>query len=79
MPSGDAFQSAVYVVFLSTFNFPFMALAGFHLAVCIGRVYYMCHWLADTMVSTVIGILVAKLLLQSQLNEFLATLPETVL
>ena len=65
MPSGDAFQSAVYVVFLSTFNINPLALIAFHVAVCIGRVYYMCHWVADTMVSSLIGVLIARMLLQS--------------
>ena len=65
MPSGDAFQSAVYVVFLSTFNINPLTLIAFHVAVCIGRVYYMCHWVADTMVSSIIGVLIARMLLRS--------------
>jgi membrane-associated phospholipid phosphatase len=63
MPSGDAFQSAVYVTFLSTFGFNPLALLAFHSAVCIGRVYYLCHWIGDTLVSTCLGFLVAKILL----------------
>ena len=65
MPSGDAFQSAVYVVFLSTFHINPFALIAFHVGVCIGRVYYMCHWVADTIVSSLIGVLIARMLLQS--------------
>ena len=65
MPSGDAFQSAVFVTFLLFLNLNPLALLGFHAAVCIGRVYYMCHWLADTLVSSLIGVLIAQMLLQS--------------
>lgn len=63
MPSGDAFQSAVFIVFLSTLEINPLTLMIFHLGVCLGRVYYMCHWIADTVVATVIGVVVAKLVL----------------
>lgn len=75
MPSGDAFQSAVYITFLSIFNINPVALIMFHLAVCIGRVYYMCHWVADTVVSTIIGVLVARLLLESELRGIVESIP----
>ena len=71
MPSGDAFQSAVYVTFLYSLNINLPFLIGFHLLVCIGRVYYMCHWVADTMVSTLIGTLIGRLLLYSELPSLL--------
>lgn len=75
MPSGDAFQSAVFVVFLTTFNLPQLPLALFHLGVCLGRVYYMCHWLGDTIISTIIGSLLAKILLETSINGVLTSIP----
>lgn len=66
MPSGDAFQSAAFITFLSTFSFNPFVLMLFHLGVCVGRVYYMCHWVADTVVATIIGTLIAKLMLSFQ-------------
>ena len=65
MPSGDAFQSAVFVVFMYYLKINPFGLFLFHLAVCIGRVYYMCHWIADTFVASLIGMLVGKMLLES--------------
>jgi len=63
MPSGDAFQSAVFITFLCYLGINPLLLAFIHIGVCAGRVYYMCHWVSDTMVSTVFGILVGKVLL----------------
>lgn len=63
MPSGDAFQSAAFVTFLATFGLHPVSLILFHVGVCVGRVYYMCHWVADTLVASIIGTLVAKLIL----------------
>ncbi len=71
MPSGDAFQSAVFVVFLHSLNINPFILVLFHLGVCLGRVYYMCHWIADTVVSTIIGVMVARLLLLIDLEPIL--------
>lgn len=59
MPSGDAIQSALFVVFLHYLNVPFVYLAIFHVAVCLGRVYYMCHWIADTVVASFLGVGIA--------------------
>lgn len=56
MPSGDAIQSALFVCFLYHLGVPGLWLALFHVGVCLGRVYYMCHWVLDTVVSTVLGI-----------------------
>lgn len=78
MPSGDAFQSAVFTVFLSTLNLnPFMLLA-FHLGVCIGRVYYMCHWVADTLVASIIGVVVARLVLSFENEEWFHLITDVV-
>ncbi len=63
MPSGDAFQSAVFVIFLFELGLNPILLAIFHIGVCVGRVYYMCHWVADTLVASLIGTFVAKMLL----------------
>ena len=34
---------------------PAPIMIAFHLGVCLGRVYYMCHWVLDTVVSTILG------------------------
>jgi len=75
MPSGDAFQSAAFITFLSTLGLNTFGLIIFHVGVCIARVYYMCHWVGDTFVATIIGILVAQLLLTLQNSELLQLLP----
>jgi putative flippase GtrA len=62
MPSGDAIQSALFVTFLYYLGLPVEYLFLFHLAVCLGRVYYMCHWVADTMVASVLGYFLGKVL-----------------
>jgi hypothetical protein len=59
MPSGDAIQSALFVVFLHYLNVPFVYLIIFHVGVCLGRVYYMCHWIADTVVASFLGVAIA--------------------
>lgn len=55
MPSGDSIQSALFSCFLYYLGVPAPILLAFHFGVCLGRVYYMCHWVLDTMVSTVLG------------------------
>jgi hypothetical protein len=59
MPSGDAIQSALFIVFLSHWNVPIACLIIFHIGVCLGRVYYMCHWIADTVVASILGMGIA--------------------
>ena len=59
MPSGDAIQSAFFVTYLYLLGIQLPYLLVFHLGVCLGRVYYMCHWIGDTLVSTVLGTLLA--------------------
>ena len=41
MPSGDAFQSAAFITFLSIFGLNPLYLILFHIGVCVGRVYYL--------------------------------------
>jgi membrane-associated phospholipid phosphatase len=55
MPSGDAIQSALFIIYLYYLGVPGVILVIFHIGVCLGRVYYMCHWLMDTIVSTILG------------------------
>lgn len=55
MPSGDAIQSALFVNYLYFLGVPIHYLVLFHIGVCLGRVYYMCHWVLDTVVSTILG------------------------
>ena len=54
-PSGDAIQSALFVFYLHHLGLPLPFLAVFHVGVCFGRVYYMCHWFMDTIASTFLG------------------------
>jgi hypothetical protein len=63
MPSGDAIQSALFAVFLLELGLDPIWVALFHLGVCLGRVYYMCHWVADTFVASILGGLIANLFL----------------
>ena len=58
MPSGDAIQSALFVTYLFYMGVPTSYLCLFHIGVCLGRVYYMCHWLMDTAVASVLGYLI---------------------
>ena len=59
MPSGDAIQSAFFVGYLYSLGVPIPYLVVFHIGVCLGRVYYMCHWICDTLISTILGLLYA--------------------
>lgn len=79
MPSGDSFQSAVFVVFLSTLGVSTWLLVLFHVGVCIGRVYYMCHWIADTLVATMIGVAMANLVLTFEQAEWFSMITDVVL
>jgi len=55
MPSGDAIQSALFAVFLNYLGVPAHYALIFHVSVCLGRVYYMCHWITDTVIATFLG------------------------
>ena len=59
MPSGDAIQSALLACYTFYLGLPPLYAILFHLGVCLGRVYYMCHWLLDTFVASVLGIILA--------------------
>ncbi len=62
MPSGDCIQSALFTGYLYSLGVPALPLAIFHIGVCLGRVYYMCHWVLDTAVATVLGFAIAYVL-----------------
>ena len=69
MPSGDAIQSALFVTylyFLNDQNVHYLIL--FHIGVCLGRVYFMCHWIMDTVVSTFLGGLIGMYLTEVRNN-----------
>lgn len=55
MPSGDAIQSALFICFLYYIKINIIYLIIFHIGVCLGRVYYMCHWIADTFIASILG------------------------
>ena len=55
MPSGDSIQSALFVTYLYFLGLPIEYLCIFHVSVCLGRVYYMCHWILDTIVASLLG------------------------
>ena len=54
MPSGDSAAAAC-------FCFTYAAVMQLHAVyiclpfVCLGRVYYQCHWLGDTIMGSLIG------------------------
>lgn len=75
MPSGDAIQSALFVVFLYFLELNLGWLILFHLGVCLGRVYYMCHWVADTFIASILGTIIGKLLLYYYESSAFAFLP----
>lgn len=62
MPSGDSIQSALFACYLYYLGVPAYFLIAFHIGVCLGRVYYMCHWVMDTVVSTILGVSIAYVL-----------------
>ena len=74
MPSGDAIQSALFVVFLAHLGIPPLYLYFFHTGVCLGRVYYMCHWVMDTVVASLLGSLIGQMLLTVKIEEILGDL-----
>jgi hypothetical protein len=59
MPSGDSIQSALFTCFLYHLGIPAPYLIIFHVGVCLGRVYYMCHWVLDTVVASILGSAIA--------------------
>lgn len=61
MPSGDAFQSGVLTYFLYDLGVPAEIACCFLILVCVSRVYYMCHWLLDTVVGAALGLLIGWL------------------
>ena len=71
MPSGDAIQSALFVTFLYHLGLPIPYLCIFHVGVCLGRVYFMCHWILDTVVASILGNLIGKWLLLAELDQVL--------
>jgi membrane-associated phospholipid phosphatase len=75
MPSGDAFQSAAFVTFLYYLGLNPFWLLLFHIGVCVGRVYYMCHWVADTVVASIIGSLVGQLMVSVEEGWVMQLIP----
>jgi membrane-associated phospholipid phosphatase len=56
MPSGDTAQSALWAGFIWIhFNYPPIFLFIIPL-VAFARVYYMCHWIGDTMIGALFGL-----------------------
>jgi hypothetical protein len=76
MPSGDAIQSALFAVFLFELGLDPLWICLFHICVCLGRVYYMCHWVADTFVASILGSIVAKLFLLYYHEGLFSFLPQ---
>lgn len=54
MPSGDACAATVFCVCIA-YEFELFWIYAILPLVCIGRVYYHCHWLGDTLVGLFIG------------------------
>ena len=54
MPSGDSGAAAVFCLQYAVL----MQLPGVYVIlplVCLGRVYYQCHWIGDTVIGVIIG------------------------
>jgi membrane-associated phospholipid phosphatase len=49
---------------------PWQYLVIFHVLVCLGRVYFMCHWVLDTVVSTILGTGIAKIIIYLKIIGF---------
>ena len=75
MPSGDSIQAALFVIFLYHLGVHPILIIIFHVGVCLGRVYYMCHWIGDTLVATVLGSFVGHLLLYLYTNRHFHFVP----
>lgn len=71
MPSGDAIQSALFVCFLYYIQIDIKYLIIFHVGVCLGRVYYMCHWIADTFIASILGVFVGYYMLGAYEEMFM--------
>ena len=58
LPSGDSGAAAVFCYII---YFCFQAPLIFLILplVCLGRVYYHCHWIGDTLIGSTIGIFTA--------------------
>ena len=54
MPSGDASAAAVWIAIISM-EMGWPALYILMPLVMLGRVYYQCHWLGDTIVGLFVG------------------------
>lgn len=59
MPSGDTTQAANWCVLTYLFYESYTSLMIIPL-VALSRVYYRCHWIGDTIIGTIIGIMVAS-------------------
>lgn len=75
MPSGDAIQGALFSVFLLFLGLDPLWIGLFHLGVCLGRVYYMCHWVADTLVASILGYSIGSLILRLYSEGFFEFVP----
>ena len=56
MPSGDAYQGGVFTFFLFALGVDIRIAILVQILICLSRVYFMCHWLGDTLVGTVCGV-----------------------
>ena len=54
MPSGDTAQGALWATLTMVF-FGYKPIILFIPMVALGRVYFRCHWIGDTVVGSAIG------------------------
>ena len=60
MPSGDAAAAAFFCgVYMVVFNHPWLLYLCLPL-VALGRVYVHCHWIGDTVIGSILGLLVVQ-------------------
>jgi membrane-associated phospholipid phosphatase len=56
MPSGDTIQSMFFtLVMIWWYGVNPLVMIVFHILVAVSRVYFMCHWLGDTVIATVLA------------------------
>lgn len=55
MPSGDTVQSMFFsMVMVMWYGVDPGIMLVFHVLVAVSRVYFMCHWLGDTLAASII-------------------------
>ena len=80
MPSGDTVQSMFFsMVMVLWYGADPGVMLLFHVLVAVSRVYFMCHWLGDTLAATLITYAVQPLPAEIAVKWFIAGVVQGVL